>query len=40
MIKGNGAAQYGVTIGYSDIEDVSVGFHLRDMSTGQNVEMP
>ena len=34
------SSQYGVTIGYSDIKDVSQGFHLRDMSTGQDVEMP
>lgn len=32
--------KYGVTIAYSDIKDVSKGFHLRDVSTGSSVELP
>jgi hypothetical protein len=32
--------KYGVTIAYSDIKDVSKGFHLRDVSTGSGVELP
>ena len=32
--------QYGVTIAYSDINDVSVGFHLRYLQTGADVELP
>lgn len=32
--------QYGVTIGYSDIKDLSVGFHLRDANAGAQVELP
>ena len=32
--------KYGVTIGYSDIKDVSRGFHLRDISVGDEVELP
>ena len=32
--------EYGVTIGYSDLKDVPAGFHLRDLSTGKEVEMP
>ncbi len=32
--------QYGVTIAYSDIKDLSVGFHLRDLQTGKDVELP
>ena len=32
--------KYGVTIAYSDIKDVSKGFHLRDISTGSSVELP
>ena len=32
--------QYGVTIGYSDIKDLSVGFHLRDLTIGDAVELP
>ena len=31
---------YGVSIGYSDIKDLSTGFHLRDLSTGEDVELP
>ena len=31
---------YGVSIGYSDIKDLSAGFHLRDLSTGEDVELP
>ena len=34
------SAQYGVTIGYSDIHDQSAGFHLRDLQTGKDVELP
>ena len=32
--------QYGVTITYSDIHDVPAGFHLRDLRTGNDVELP
>ena len=32
--------KYGVTIGFSDIKDLSAGFHLRDVSTGSQVELP
>ena len=31
---------YGVSIGYSDIKDLSTGFHLRDFYTGEDVELP
>ena len=34
------SAQYGVTIGYSDIHDVPAGFHLRYLYTGADVELP
>jgi hypothetical protein len=30
--------EFGVTITFSDINDVSKGFHLRDVSTGDDVE--
>ena len=32
--------QYGVTIGWSDIKDVPAGFRLRDLSVGEDVELP
>ncbi len=32
--------EYGVTIGFSDLQDVPAGFHLRDLSIGEDVEMP
>ena len=32
--------QYGVSIAYSDLKDPSAGFHLRDLSTGADVELP
>lgn len=32
--------QYGVTIGYSNINDLKAGFHLRDLSTGKDVTPP
>ena len=32
--------EFGVTIRYSDIADVSTGFHERDISTGESVEPP
>ena len=32
--------KYGVTIAYSDINDVSSGFHLRDLIVGPDVELP
>ena len=32
--------QYGVTIGWSDIKDVPAGFHLRDLTAGEDVELP
>ncbi len=32
--------KYGVSIGYSDISDVSAGFHLRYLYTGKDVEIP
>ncbi len=31
---------YGVTIGYSDLKDVPGGYHLRDVITGDDVELP
>ncbi len=31
---------YGVTIRYSDINDVAAGFHERDVCTGADVELP
>ena len=34
------SAEYGVTISFSDIHDVPAGFHLRDLSTGDAVELP
>jgi len=32
--------QYGVTIAYSDIKDVSIGFHLRNLWIGEEVTLP
>ena len=32
--------EYGVTIAYSDIKDVPTGFHLRDLRTGADAELP
>ena len=32
--------KYGVTIGWSDIKDVPAGFRLRDLSVGEDVELP
>ncbi|MBR6321559.1 MAG: hypothetical protein IKR59_01705 [Lachnospiraceae bacterium] len=32
--------KYGVTIAYSDINDVPAGFHLRDLSVGEEVVFP
>ena len=32
--------KYGVTIAYSDIKDLSAGFHLRYLYTGSEVELP
>ena len=32
--------KYGVTIAYSNINDVSAGFHLRDLTVGPDVELP
>ena len=32
--------KYGVTISYSDIKDVSAGFHLRYLYTGDDVDTP
>ena len=32
--------KYGVTIAYSDIKDLSVGFHLRYLYTGKDVDLP
>ena len=34
------SAVYGVTIGYSDINDVSAGFRFRDILVGGDVEIP
>lgn len=34
------SAEYGVTIAYSDINNVPAGFHLRYLYTGADVEMP
>lgn len=34
------SAQYGVTIGFSDISDNASGFHLRYLYTGSEVEIP
>jgi len=31
---------YGVSIAYSDIKDLSAGFHLRYLYTGNEVEIP
>ncbi len=31
---------YGVSIAYSDIKDISLGFHLRYLYTGKDVENP
>ena len=31
---------YGVSIGYSDLNDVSLGYHLRYLYTGKDVEIP
>ena len=31
---------YGVSIAYSDIKDLSAGFHLRYLSTGEEVKIP
>ena len=31
---------YGVSIAYSDIKDLSAGFHLRYLYTGKEVEIP
>ncbi len=32
--------KYGVTIGYSDLQDVAAGFHLRYLYTGADVDLP
>ena len=32
--------KYGVTIAYSDIKDLSTGFHLRYLYTGKDVDLP
>ena len=32
--------QYGVTIAYSDVNDMALGFHLRDLDAGEKVELP
>ena len=34
------SAQYGVTIGYSDLKDEAAGLHLRSLAVGEDVEMP
>ncbi len=34
------SAQYGVTIGFSDISDTASGFHLRYLYTGSDVKKP
>ena len=34
------SAEFGVTIAYSDLKDEAAGFHLRDISTGDDVEEP
>lgn len=34
------SVQYGVTIAYNDIKDLSVGFHLRFLYTGSQVDLP
>ena len=34
------SAQYGVSIGFSDIKDLSAGFHLRYLYVGNDVELP
>ena len=31
---------YGVSIGYNDIADPDSAFHLRDLYTGEGVELP
>ena len=31
---------YGVSIAYSDLKDLSAGFHLRNLYTGAEVEIP
>ena len=31
---------YGVSIAYSDIADLSLGYHLRYLYTGKEVEIP
>ena len=33
------SVQYGVTIGYSELNNLSAGFHLRYLYTGADVEM-
>ena len=32
--------KYGVSIAYSDIKDLSAGYHLRYLYTGDDVEIP
>lgn len=32
--------EYGVTIAYNKVDDISVGFHLRYLYTGSSVEVP
>ena len=34
------SVEYGVTISYNDLKDTSGAFHLRDLSTGKDVERP
>ena len=34
------SAEYGITLRYSDLKDLSLGFHERDILTGEQVELP
>ena len=34
------SGEYGVTIAYNKVDDISVGFHLRYLYTGSSVEVP
>ena len=34
------SVQYGVTIAYSDINDLDAGFHFRSLYTGNDVDLP
>ncbi len=34
------SVKYGITMGYSELKDESAGFHLRNLITGDDVELP